>query len=335
MANEENFHDVKMDQEVLERPKYVDVSNRAIVSLRGADAQDLLHRISTNDLSKLQVGEVVSTILTNERGRMVDVLSVAKVGEHDLLLCGHSTSPGGLKAWLEKFIIMEDVHVENVETEYSHYLLFDIDALEGLADTTTLERGTLQEDLSLFGLEGREHGSWFFEPWPKKPFIHLLLQKPQTDAMTRIVNRSGFIEGTKKEFDLFRVQNGIPEHPSELSPIYNPLEAKLAPLISFTKGCYVGQEVIARLDTYKKVQRILVRMEIGEQPDTLPAPIHSQKEEIGEITTHAFDEKASLHFVLGYIRLSAVQSSQQMWFVKGERHIRVRILGSETRIIGD
>ena len=69
-----------------------------------------------------------------------------------------------------------------------------------------------------------------------------------------------------------RIEAGIPGPEAELNDRVNPLEAGLEEFVSFTKGCYVGQEVIARLDTYDKVQRRLVHLDapIGVAPRRIP-----------------------------------------------------------------
>ena len=61
-------------------------------------------------------------------------------------------------------------------------------------------------------------------------------------------------------YEALRVGLGAPSYDRELSEAYNPLETGLWGSISFTKGCYIGQEVIARLDTYQKVQKHLVSL---------------------------------------------------------------------------
>jgi folate-binding protein YgfZ len=60
--------------------------------------------------------------------------------------------------------------------------------------------------------------------------------------------------------DTLRIEAGLPASGRELTEEYNPWEARLDDAISLDKGCYVGQEVIARLHTYKKVSRLLVRL---------------------------------------------------------------------------
>ena len=65
-----------------------------------------------------------------------------------------------------------------------------------------------------------------------------------------------------KAFQITRVESGMPDWSTEITQDYNPLEARLIHAISFTKGCYTGQEVIARLDTYDKVQKYLMIIEL-------------------------------------------------------------------------
>ncbi len=65
------------------------------------------------------------------------------------------------------------------------------------------------------------------------------------------------------QYEQWRIDEGIPKSHHEMVQDYNPLELNLWGWISFTKGCYIGQEVIARLDTYNKVQRTLCRISSG------------------------------------------------------------------------
>ncbi len=90
-----------------------------------------------------------------------------------------------------------------------------------------------------------------------------------------------------------------------MSELTNPLECGLWNYVSFTKGCYIGQEVIARLDTYDKVQRHLMGIEISEpfQNGSLPISIsNSDGESIGEITSLAFSPSVNKSLGLAFIK---------------------------------
>jgi folate-binding protein YgfZ len=91
---------------------------------------------------------------------------------------------------------------------------------------------------------------------------------------------------TSEQYETYRIQKGIPGHPNEVSLQFNPLEVGLKPLISFTKGCYVGQEVIARLETYQNTQETLRRFVLSVFPGQLPTGLFSEKKEkVGVLTS--------------------------------------------------
>jgi folate-binding protein YgfZ len=106
-------------------------------------------------------------------------------------------------------------------------------------------------------------------------------------------------------YNILRIEAGIPTAPNELNAKHNPLETTLVQAVSFTKGCYIGQEVIARLDTYDKVQRHLMGVEIGEtfNNGSLPVPIANvEGEQIGEITSLAFSPSLKKSIGLAFIK---------------------------------
>ena len=89
--------------------------------------------------------------------------------------------------------------------------------------------------------------------------------------------------------EVARVRSGIPAAGTELTDSYNPLEAGLRSAVSFDKGCYIGQEVVARLNTYDKVSRRLVGMVIPADALTVAGetPLYRGDKQAGVITSVA------------------------------------------------
>jgi folate-binding protein YgfZ len=96
----------------------------------------------------------------------------------------------------------------------------------------------------------------------------------------------------------------VPAWPQEISPEHNPHEAALAPFIDWKKGCYVGQEVVARLDTYKKVQRRLVRLALSRAPEGETA-LFAGGEEAGRVSSVAVLPGAPFVAALAYVKEAA------------------------------
>jgi folate-binding protein YgfZ len=111
------------------------------------------------------------------------------------------------------------------------------------------------------------------------------------------------------EYDRLRIMRGVPLMGKELSLDVNPLEAGLKRCISFTKGCYIGQEVIARLDSYNKLQRTIAAFEILSQSPVLPGIIEADGEEVGWTTSHCMDSAGARQYALGYLRIDSAQRS--------------------------
>jgi folate-binding protein YgfZ len=291
------------------RGNFLDVSERGIVSLEGSESLDLLQRISTNDVATLNSGGAVATVLTNEKGRIVEVVTILDRGKKGLLVAGQSEDPQIMKEWIEKYVIMEDIKVNVVSDDFIHLLVYD----------TTMK---IQDALpSVIPPDCRV----FEEMLTAVRLIHVLASKALGDATINGLSEAGFMRVGRHDFDEYRVLNGIPRSPHELSTAYNPLEAGLLRFVSFTKGCYIGQEVVARLDTYRKVQRQLVRLKMEVLPAQLPETIYFEGKEWGTVTSALRLSGSRECRGLGYIKAGSDASSVGFYFPKGSEKIRIAV----------
>jgi folate-binding protein YgfZ len=137
----------------------------------------------------------------------------------------------------------------------------------------------------------------------------LFTQKPESEAawsfLQREIEQFGGTVIDDETYNLLRIEAGIPIAPNELNDKHNPLETTLVQAISWTKGCYIGQEVIARLDTYDKVQRHLMGFETSDtfQNGSLPISVaNAEGEQIGEITSLEFSPSLQKSIGLAFIK---------------------------------
>jgi folate-binding protein YgfZ len=108
----------------------------------------------------------------------------------------------------------------------------------------------------------------------------------------------------EEAWNSYRIEQGIPAAPNEINDQYNPHEVNLLDLVSFTKGCYIGQEVIARLDTYDKVQKKLTGI-VFPEPMENNGPLLLYNDaylEVGAVTSTAYSYKLKKHIGLGVVR---------------------------------
>lgn len=217
-----------------------------VIQMVGSDAVDFLQRITTNDFRSFKESDVQKTLLITEKGRIVDAIWVFHRGDDLLLLCSN-TLGNEVISWLHRFIIIEDIQLQNVSHQFSFDLILYPE------DTTSTFCC-----IDYFGIPAAliEHGINYYN-------IPMLDQP----------------------FEYWRIQHGIPVAKKELIHDYNPLELNLWDWISFTKGCYIGQEVIARLDTYNKIQRLLCLTSSEADIIEREKLLDEENKEIGSITS--------------------------------------------------
>lgn len=249
-----------------------DASAWGRIRLSGRDGLDLLHRLSTNDLLSLKHGETALTVLTTEKGRIVDAIRVLRRGEDCLLL----TSIGAedlLLGWIEKYTITEDVELKIVTGETCMVSLLGPGALQ------TLE--TVREGSS------RPEG---FAPGDVIPGsaseIHLVVPAAGGERLWSHFTSAGVVPIGIHAREILRIMHGVPGRPGELNLDFTPYDVGLTEAISYTKGCYIGQEVIARIDTYQKARRSLIGLS-SRAPAVAPGTlvINAAGEEAGRVTS--------------------------------------------------
>ena len=150
-----------------------------------------------------------------------------------------------------------------------------------------------------------------FSMWRVAPIVGEYLDGVCTSGLWETLLAAGNDFGLRPlgyiAYNALRIEAGQPLYGLELSEDVNPLEAGLKSAISFAKGCYTGQEVIARLDTYQKLKQTLVRLELSRLPaGALPLPLESGGAEIGKLTSAARLPDGQVQG-LGYVRMKSFQ----------------------------
>lgn len=246
-----------------------------ILHLGGKDCVDFIHRMSTNDMRGLNNGTGRPTIFTNEKGKIIDVVDVYCVDDHFYIVHSHGTRESLLDLF-ERYVIMEDVSVsENVT--FSTVL-----GLEG----TSGNKNVIKDS----------SGTIIISSPRIYPNGQLYVSNDQLNQEISLDKPGYFIEF--EEYNVLRLEQGIPLFNHDFDSNINPLEANFREYISWTKGCYVGQEVIARLDSYNKIKRFLkgviiinppvdqsIDLKDLETPDKVSGIIYNKGTIAGDITS--------------------------------------------------
>ena len=247
-----------------------DRSDTGRLRATGADALDLLNRLTTNNLEGLPDGTGVPSVLTSPKGRVVDLLMVGAQAGGLLLL----TSPGReevVAEWIDFYTFGEDAAFEITTPATAQFTLTGPEASQVLDAVlrTPLPRYHLAET----AIAGVPVVVWHTLSAGAESY-EVIVERAQAQAAWEALANAGAMPAGSRAWEAVRVAQGAPVYGAELGEETNPLESRLRGAVSFSKGCYTGQEVVARLDTYQKVQRRLMAVSLtgpAEQGDPLLA----------------------------------------------------------------
>lgn len=263
-------------------------SQRGLVEVAGADRLDFLHRFLTHDTLSLDDGQGRRAFLLNRQGRIEADMVVLQMKDRtlldvDLFAVAHVT------AELNKFLFSEDVQVANASDTYIHLSLHGPNAaplLDAVAEGSDGDRGTELESLQHGRMviagecclvyrydETGETGLHLLTPSRGAATIYTAL----ADAVGGLV--PGVEGGVRRKlhgrgigwlaFNTARIEAGTPIYHVDFGPDSLPHETGLIDqAVSFTKGCYVGQEIVARMQNLGHPKRVLTGLRFTDE--TLP-----------------------------------------------------------------
>ncbi|HET8945667.1 MAG TPA: hypothetical protein VFQ07_01685 [Candidatus Polarisedimenticolia bacterium] len=269
----------------------------AVAALRvtGGDATDLLHRLSTNDLKAIPEGGGAPTVFTTAKGRIVALVTVHRLpGALHLLV--EADRAEALREWIDRYTFREDVKVEDRRATHTTLGLCGPRAGAIVAAAFPRAAGLPRHGAAEVEVDGAPALLVRTFPLAGDAWLLNLPRAAGEAARARLTaaGEGGLLPASPETVEALRLEAGLPAAGRELTEEHNPWEARLDEAISLSKGCYVGQEVIARLNTYRKVARLLVRLESeseGSAAGPIPFPpgaeVKAAGETIGAVTSSA------------------------------------------------
>lgn len=248
-----------------------------VLLLSGRDRLAHLDRLSTNRVRDLSPGSVRATAVLTDAGRVVDVVACYAGAESALLLTTAPESTPVITAHLRRYILYDaDVRVTDAGDQVA---VLRVVGPRARATAEEAVAAIVGRPLAAVGGSGEPEAAWRAVedgPWPVWLLAHpspggmggvdvvVPVGEPAARTSEHLASSAG--AGAAMDdgaYDALRVAGCLPRFGAEVDGASNPLELGLRPLVDFAKGCYIGQEIVARLDTYERVQRRLVRLEAG------------------------------------------------------------------------
>ena len=273
--------------------------------ISGRDAADLLHRLSTNAIKTLKEGQGTATVFTTNKGRIRDLVTLHRLPQGFLAhLAAERVAP--LTAWIDQYTFREQVTVEDWSGSHRTASIVGPRA-EAVAVRLAGGAAKSLAPHAVTAFDVGPHRAWLARTFPMAGDGWLVTAPAAAWEAVRAAclsdPSSELIEIEAATLERLRIEAGLPAPGRELTEEYNPWEARLDDAIALDKGCYVGQEVIARLNTYKKVSKYLVRLAIAGDAPPAGAAVRRGGEPIGAITSAvARHGEPGRSIALGYVR---------------------------------
>ena len=291
-------------------------SKYKFIAVKGKDNIDLLDRLTTNDLKSLKSMEHAYSLLVSPKGRMIEMLSILNLEGQIILGCSEDSLNKVLE-WIDFYTFGEEVEITLDQKEYqSKIMIMGENSISFINSIFGIDM-SLSEGKSMFiALNKQLYGRIKLLIVNKNYFdfghYEIYASREDIDYTLKLFkqNKHNFklVEYLNDDqFNNYRIVNNLAGYPSEINENYNPLEAGLKKYINFNKGCYIGQEVIARLDTYSKVKNRLVLIKSDTEVDS---ELINQDQHIGNITSYSSPDFYNGDYKLAYIRKSFIKDSE-------------------------
>jgi len=255
---------------------WLDLSVRGRIVARGRDRARFLHNVTSNEVKKMTPGQSCYAFLLTPQGRIVaDLYLICR--PDDFLIDTEPELREKVRAQILKYKVADQIELEDVT-----------------------------EQTAAIGVEG-----------PDAPAISVAVSYPITvtgqpghriyctreelPGIVREIEAAGAVAATAEDARLVRIENGRPRYGEDILETSLPQETEQMQAVSFTKGCYIGQEIVERIRARGHVNRHLVRLELDGAE--LPPP---GKQTIGgreaDVTSAVYSPELGKVVALAYVR---------------------------------
>ncbi len=287
------------------RAAFLDLTGRGKLRASGEDRARLLHAMCTNQVHDLMPGMGCYAFFLSSQGRILADANIFCLPDH-LLLDTDPETRATLQEHLDKFIIADDVTLADFTP---------------ITATINVEGKDAERVMSELGGPAA-HVPYAVVEWGKKQVAHtnytgtpgysIFVMDDEKEALLDELRAAGVVEADQETIELVRIENGHPRFGKDFSAANIPQETQRMDAVHFSKGCYLGQEIVERVRSRGHVNRTLVSVEI----DAPQAPLAHSKvtgngKEVGEITSAAFSPTHNKTVAIAMLRAESLSGPLQ------------------------
>jgi folate-binding protein YgfZ len=263
---------------------YWPLPNWTTVSVAGADRSSFLHNMGTNDIRKLEAGDSCEAFFTDVKGKIVaHTLIIAR--QEELVLLTVPNQAEQIISHLDRYVIREDVQLRDEFEQNTWVAIIGPDAHEVYSNS---EAAKLIVQPNIAGTQG----------------ILVCCPTIAVEKLANSLQSSSAKPLSEPVWTALRVESGLPLFGVDFEGSNLPQEVnRNKQAISFTKGCYLGQETIARIDALGHVNKQLISLQFaGEQIPAIGSPLTDDGKEVGSITSASWSPREKAPLALAMVR---------------------------------
>lgn len=296
-------------QALRESAAWMDLRARGKIRVLGEDRARLLHAMTTQDVQSLTPGHGSYAFFLNAQGRILGDVNVF-CREDFFLLDTEPETRQKLFDHIDRYIIADDVTLEDATGEMATI------AIEGPRAAAILERldaPVPQADyatrswagMTIARVNSTGAGGFF-----------VFLNPAKKGDLIAAIEAQGIAEATPDDARAVRIEHGRPRYSEEITERYLVQETAQLQAVSFSKGCYLGQEIVERVRSRAQIHRVLRRIEVDlQEPPAAGSKLKSADGQVdaGEIASAAFSPALGKVAALAYVRTQFAEPATALW----------------------
>jgi folate-binding protein YgfZ len=303
-------------QAVTTQAVWFDRSDRERLGVLGPDRAKFLHNLTTNDVKRLAAGRGQEAFVTSPQGKTLGYVSLLALDDRIMV----RTDPGGLALVLphfKRYGVFDEVWLDELGAR-----TFECHLAGPHAEAILIEAGGAipdPDDLSHRSIQVAEAPVLAIREAPAgRPGLTLIADRVDLarvrDQVFAAGEQFGLVEGDPETFEALRVEEGTPVFGQDVTADNLPQEVgRDASAISFVKGCYLGQETVARIDALGHVNKLLLGLKLRDRLVPPPgAEVELSGKGVGVITSSVFSPGWGFPVALAYLRTRQVQPGAEV-----------------------
>lgn len=281
-----------------------------ILTLTGSERQAWLQGMVTNEVEKLTAGQGCYAGHLNAQGKLIAQMIVL-VSEDELQLLVERVASAKLAGVFDRLIIMEDVQVRDVSDETEVFALIGPRAGDVLKAWT----GRNVSNAPLYSHYAVPRGRVVSTDLG----YDVIVSREMSDLTLKELIAAGAMQIARETFDVVRAEAGIPLYGVDIDE--STILPELGPRgISYDKGCYIGQEVVARIKYIGHVNRRFVGFVCeGTSPPDIRSTVRVNEKDVGYVTTALFSPTLGKPIALGFVNRAAAEPGTSVTLVNKDR----------------